>query len=97
VLLVCLFHLLVAGGIYWHLVSGGWLSVHYEWRDPNNINLVLALLEGLVVALVIALLATRSRFVHRFLVDLFYIQLLLGTILLAVGLIFILTWHPKLF
>jgi|GEM_PF-1079099 len=97
IITLCVFHLLCAGGSYWHLVSGGWLTSHYTWGDPDNFNLVLAVFQALVVLTVFALVLARKPFLYAFVVDLFYIQVLLGVAILALVLIFVFTWHPKLF
>jgi hypothetical protein len=36
-------HVVAAIAVYRYLVTGGWLTNHYQLDDPNIINLVLAI------------------------------------------------------
>ncbi|MEY2558049.1 MAG: hypothetical protein QOE34_1474, partial [Verrucomicrobiota bacterium] len=36
-----IFHVIAATVVYWHLITGGWLTNHYQLNDPNIVNLVL--------------------------------------------------------
>ena len=94
---LCVFHLLCAAGSYLHLIKGGWLTSHYTWSDPNNFNLVLAVFQAFIVVSVFALAIARKPFLYTLVVDLFFMQLLLLVVILAFILIFVFTWHPKLF
>jgi uncharacterized membrane protein len=35
-------HSIAAAAVYYHLLTGGWLSAHYSLDDPNVVNLILA-------------------------------------------------------
>ena len=76
--LVCSAHVLIALGVYWHLITGGWLTQSYSWNDPNVINLALALLEAVAVGSVIAFWIWPKPFTYRFAVDLFVIQIVVA-------------------
>jgi len=95
--LVCVLHVVIAGAVYRHLIEGGWLTAKFQWNDPDNINLVLAVFEGFCVAAVIALVISKRLFFYKMLVDLLVIQLLLAAVFLSLFLVFMLTWHPKMF
>ena len=97
VIIVCLLHLLFAGAVYWHLITGGWLATSYHWNDPDDINLVLAVFEALCAVVVVALVVGRKRFFYKLLVDLLVIQLILAVGLLILLLLFVLTWQPRMF
>ena len=98
IIVLCLFHGLIATGVYWHLITGGWLtSEHYQWGDPNNINLVLAVFEAMAVATAIMLLALKKRFVYLLAVDFMVVQLLLVAVMGALLVLFILTWKPGMY
>ena len=75
---VCSAHVLIAVGVYWHLVSGGWLTQNYQWDDPNIVNLNLAVLEALAMGSVIAFGIRPRPFTYRFVLDLLVIQLVVG-------------------
>jgi hypothetical protein len=47
-------HLIAAAVVYWHLITGGWLTNHYQLNDPNIVNLVLAIFEPIAIVSVIA-------------------------------------------
>jgi hypothetical protein len=96
VIIVCLLHLLFAAAVYWHLVTHGWFDENYHWDDPNNINLVLAVFEPLCAAAVAALAITRKPFFYKLLIDLLILQLLAAACFLAVVLIFVLTYKPRM-
>lgn len=96
-ILLCIVHGLIAAIVYWHLITGGWLTEHYSWDDPDNINLVMAIFEAVTVATVIALLISRGRFIYRLLIDLMFIQILLAVVMGGLVLLFVLTWKPKMF
>ena len=96
VVLVSLLHLLCAGGVYRYLIIGGWLTNHYHWDDPNDINLVLAVFEALCAVAVLALAICRKPFLYKLLIDLLIIQIIISSCLLILLLLFILTWHPRM-
>jgi len=97
VIVLCVSHGLIAAEVYWHLINGGWLAVHYHWDDPDNINLVMAVFEALAAVVTVALLIFRSRFLYRLLIDLMLIQLLLAVVMAGLLLLFVFTWKPKMF
>ena len=89
-------HLLAATAAYWHLVTGGWLTNHYELDDPNIVNLVLAIVEGLAVVLVIGYWISQNAFLGRLVWRLCLVQILIGIGFLVFVLLFAATWHFKL-
>lgn len=97
VIVLCMSHGLIAAEVYWHLITGGWLSAHYHWDDPDNINLMMAVFEVVAAAVTVALLISRRRFFYRLLIDLMFIQLLLAVVMAGLVLLFVLTWKPKMF
>ena len=97
VIIVCLLHLVIASGVYWHLITDGWLTNNYHWDDPNNINLVLVMFEAFCAVVVVLLGVARKRFFYKLLIDLVVIQFILVAGFLILLLIFMLTWHPKMF
>ena len=72
-----LLNLIGAAAVYRLLISGGWLTHHYDLRDPNSINLLLAITEPPVVLCVIAYWIWRTRFFYRLLFVSFIVQLLI--------------------
>jgi hypothetical protein len=82
--------------VYWHLVTGGWLTNRYQLNDPNVINLVLAIVEPVAVIGVVAYWIWRTRSLYRSLFILFLIQLVIGAGFLAFILFFFFTWKAKL-
>jgi hypothetical protein len=89
-------NLIAAIVVYRHLVSGGWLTNHYELNDPNIINLVLAIFEPVAVVVVIAYWIWRTSFLYRTMVALVMVQILIGLGFAAFILFFMMTWHPKM-
>ena len=89
-------NLIVAVPVYRLLISGGWLTHHYDLRDPEVINLVLAIVEPLTVLGVIGYWIRRTRIFYRCLFISFIIQLLVGAGFLAFFGFFFLTWKPKM-
>jgi hypothetical protein len=57
-----IFHVITATVVYWHLITGGWLTNHYQLNDPNIVNLVLAIFEPIAVVRVIAWWLCESHF-----------------------------------
>jgi len=85
-----------ATAVYWYLVTGGWLTNHYQLNDPNIINLVLAVFEPIAILSVIAYWIWRKSFLYRLLSILALVQILVGAGFLIFILLFMLTWHPKM-
>ena len=94
--LITLFHLIAATAVYRHLITGGWLTNHYELNDPNIVNLVLAIFEPIAVVSVIAYWLVRKPALYRLMSILCLVQVLIGVGFLAFILLFMFTWHPKL-
>jgi hypothetical protein len=89
-------HLFSATAVYWHLVTGGWLTNRYQLDDPNIVNLALAIFEGIAVVLVIAAWIDRNAFLARFVWRLCLAQILVGIGFLVFVLLFAATFHFKL-
>jgi len=82
--------------VYRYLITGGWLTNHYQLNDPNIVNLVLAIFEPIVVAGIVAYWIWRTRLFYRLLFFLFLAQLLVGAGFLGFILLFFITWKPKM-
>ena len=89
-------HVVAAVVVYRYLITGGWLTNHYQLNDPNIVNLVLAIFEPIAVVSVIAYWLLRKPALYRLIFILFLVQLLIGAGFLAFILFFALTWHPKM-
>jgi len=89
-------HVIAATAVYRHLISGGWLTNHYQLNDPNIVNLVLAIFEPIAILSVIAYWLLRKPALYRLTSVLFFVQILIGAGFLAFILFFVLTWHPKM-
>ena len=59
--LITLVHLVAATAVYRYLITGGWLTNHYQLNDPNIVNLVLAIFEPIAIVSVIAYWLLRNR------------------------------------
>ena len=94
--LFSLVHLIAATAVYWHLITGGWLTNRYQFDDPNIVNLVLAVFEPIAIVSVIAYWIWRKSFLHRLISILCLVQILVGAGFLIFILLFTLTWHPKM-
>ncbi|HEV2842286.1 MAG TPA: hypothetical protein VGW39_13255 [Chthoniobacterales bacterium] len=94
--LISVVHLVAATAVYRHLISGGWLTNHYQLNDPNIVNLVLAIFEPIVIVSVVAYWLWRKPFLYRLISFLCLVQILIGAGFLIFILLFALTWHPKL-
>jgi len=94
--LISVVHVVAATVVYWHLITGGWLTNHYQLNDPNIINLVLAIFEPIAIVSVIAYWLSRKRFLYLLISILCFVQLLIGAGFLTFILLFMLTWHPKM-
>ena len=89
-------HLIAAIAVYWHLITGGWLTNHYRLNDPNIVNLFLAIFEAIAVMSVILFWIRRTPFFQRLMSMLCVIQILVGAGFLIFFLVFAITWHPKM-
>ena len=89
-------NLIAAIAVYRHLITGGWLTNHYELNDPNIINLVLAIFEPIAVVVVIAYWIWRKPFLYRTMFAVVIVQILIGVGFVAFILFFMMTWHPKM-
>jgi hypothetical protein len=94
--LISIVHVVAATAVYRHLISGGWLTNHYQLNDPNIVNLALAIFEPIAIASVIAYWLSRKPFLYRLISILCLIQILIGAGFLIFILFFALTWHPKM-
>jgi hypothetical protein len=94
--LISVLHLAAAAAIYRYLITGGWLTNHYQLNDPNIINLVLAIFEPLAIVSVIIYWLLRRRFLYRLILVLGMVQILIGAGFLIFILLFAFTWQPKL-
>jgi hypothetical protein len=81
---------------YRFLNSDGWLTHHYELNDPDSLNLIPVIFEPLAVLGVVAYWVWRTRLLYRLLFFLFLGQLLIGASYLAVFLLFVLTYKPRM-
>ena len=88
--------LIGAAWIYRLLITGGWLTNHYRWNDPDIINLFLAIVEPVLALGVVAYWFWRTPFLYRLLFIFFLIQLLIEAGFLAFILFFVFTWKPKM-
>ena len=89
-------HVVAATAVYGHLITGGWLTNHYQLDDPNIVNLVLAIFEPIVLASVLAYWTWRKPFLYRLISLQCFVQLLIGAGFLVFILLFVFTWHPKM-
>jgi hypothetical protein len=89
-------HLIAGIAVYQYLVTGGWLTNHYQLDDPNIINLALAIFEPIAIVSVIAYWIWRKPFLYRIISVLCLVQILIGAGFLIFILLFALTWHPKM-
>lgn len=94
--LLTLLHVAAAGAIYWWLVTGGWLTQHYRFGDPNIVNLLLAFIEPIVLVVVLAYWLTRRVALYRAMAWLALLQLIIGSSFLVFFLFFALMFHAKL-
>jgi hypothetical protein len=94
--LFSLVHLIAAAAVYRYLITGGWLTNHYQLNDPNIINLALAIFEPIAILNVIAYWIWRKSFLYRLISILCLVQILIGAVFLIFVLLFTLTWHPKM-
>jgi hypothetical protein len=91
-----LVHLIAATAVYRYLITGGWLTNHYQLNDPNIVNLVLAIFEPIAIVSVIAYWVWRKHFLYRLMSIFGLVQIVIGAGFLIFILLFMLTWHPKM-
>jgi len=89
-------HVLAAAAVYRYLITGGWLTNHYQLSDPNIVNLLLAIFEPIAVLSVIAYWVARQPFLYRLMSVLCLVQVLIGAGFLLFILFFFITWKPKM-
>jgi hypothetical protein len=94
--LITLIHVVAATAVYRYLITGGWLTNHYQLNDPNIVNLVLAIFEPIAIVSVIAYWLLRKPALYRLISILCLVQILIGAGFLVFILLFMFTWHPKL-
>ena len=85
--------------MYRFLNSGGWLTHHYQLsqiNDPDSLNLIPVIFEPIAVLGVVAYWVWRTQKLYRLLFFLFLGQLLIGASYLAVFLLFVLTYKPRM-
>jgi hypothetical protein len=70
--------LVAVTAVYRHLITGGWLTNHYQLDDPNIVNLVLAIFEPIAIVSAIAYWLWRKSFLYRRISILCLIQILIG-------------------
>jgi hypothetical protein len=94
--LISVVHVVAATLVYRHLITGGWLTNHYQLNDPNIVNLALAIFEPIAIASVIAYWLLRKPFLYRLISILCLVQLLVGAGFLIFILLFLFTWQAKM-
>jgi hypothetical protein len=94
--LISVVHVIAATAVYRYLITGGWLTNHYQLNDPNIVNLALAIFEPIAVVSVIAFWIWRTSSLRRLMSILGVIQILIGAGFLLFFLVFALTWKPKM-
>jgi hypothetical protein len=94
--LFSLINLIAGAAVYRYLITGGWLTNHYQLNDPNIVNLVLAIFEPIAIISVIAYWVWRKSFLYRLISILAVIQNVIGAGFLIFILLFMLTWHAKM-
>jgi hypothetical protein len=90
------FNVIAAAVIYRFLYKTGWVTHHYDLRDPDSINLVPVIVEPFAVLCVLAYWVWRTPFLYRLLFVLAMIQVLFGAAFAAFVLFFALTYHPRM-
>jgi hypothetical protein len=91
--------LILIGAIwsYRFLYADGWLTnPYYRLDDPDIVNLLVAIFEPIAVAAVIAYWIWRTRPLYRLLFISFLAQLVVGAGYLAVFLLFVFTYKPRM-
>src|SRR5205085_10685684 len=85
--------------MYRFRTTGGWLTHHYQLNqlnDLDSLNLIPVMFEPIAVLGVVAYWVWRTRELYRLLLFLFLGQLLIGASYLAMFLLFILTYKPRM-
>ena len=95
-ILFTIVHVVAAAAVYRYLITGGWLTNHYQLNDPNIVNLLLAIFEPIAILAVIAYWIARRAFLYRLMSILCIVQVLIGVGFLIFILFFFITWHPKM-
>lgn len=93
---ISVIHVVAAAAVYRYLITGGWLTNHYQLNDPNIVNLALAIFEPVAIVSLIAYWLLRKPFLYRLISILCLVQILIGAGFLVFILFFAFTWHPKL-
>jgi hypothetical protein len=96
VTLISIVHVVAAAAVYRYLITGGWLTNHYQLNDPNIVNLALAIFEPIAVVSVIAFWIWRTSSLRRLMLIMGGVQILIVAGFLLFFLLFALTWHPKM-
>lgn len=89
-------NLVIAGWVLSFLRTGGWLTHHYAWNDPNTVNFFLTILQPVIILTVIAYWIRRTVGLYKALFISFVIQLIVAAGLVALFAFFFLTWKPKM-
>ena len=89
-------HFAVGGAVYWHLITGGWLTNRYRLDDPNIVNLILAIFEPIAVMSVVAYWIFRKPGLYRLMMILCVLQIAIAVGFLVFFVIFATTWRFKL-
>ena len=94
--LFSLINVIAGVAVYRYLITGGWLTNHYQLNDPNIVNLVLAVFEPIAIVCVIAYWVWRKSLLYRLVFILALIKILIGAGFLVFILLFMLTWKAKM-
>lgn len=93
---VSVFQIVAAVWIYRFLNSGGWLTHHYDLRDPDSLNLIPVIFEPVAVLSVIAYWMRRTAGLRRLLMMLAVVQVLIVASYVAVFVWFVVTYRPRM-
>src|SRR5204862_1165424 len=85
-------HIVAATAVYRYLITGGWLTNHYQLNDPNIVNLALAIFEPIAIVSVIVYWLWRTPFLYRLIFVLCLVLLFIGAGFLFFLLFFSLNW-----
>jgi hypothetical protein len=77
-ILFSIVHAIAATAVYRYLITGGWLTNHWQLNDPNLVNLTLAIFEPIAVVSVIAFWIWQTSSLRRLMSILCVIQILIG-------------------
>jgi hypothetical protein len=94
--LLSLLHIGAAVAIYRFLYTGGWLTHHYDLRDPDSFNLIPVIFEPIAVLSVLSYWIWRTPFLYRLMLILAVVQLLIIAGFAVLILAFMLTYHPRM-